>query len=222
MQVRGFRVEPAEVEAVLAAQPEVREAAVAAARDAGGASILVAYVAGTLSAEALQERLRAVLPDAMVPSRIVDVAGLPRTATGKVDRRALAALAASDAAAAHDDGAPFQPPITPVETALAGLWAEVIGVARVGRDQSFFALGGHSLSAARVIARMRDAFDVEIEVADLFERPRLAALAEHVDAQVRAREEVLNQLVDEIGELSPEELQAILDAAGTADAETSL
>ncbi|MET0397470.1 MAG: amino acid adenylation domain-containing protein, partial [Longimicrobiaceae bacterium] len=181
VKLRGFRVEPGEVEAALATHPAVREAAVAVREDAGGRR-LAAYVVPTEGAEAspaaLREHLAASVPDYMVPSAWTVLDALPRTPTGKVNRRALPA---PDTAGAGEHEAPR----TATEEVVAGILAVVLGVPRVGRGDGFFALGGHSLLATRVVARVREALGVELPLRALFEAPTAAALAERVDALLR-------------------------------------
>ena len=153
VKIRGMRIEPGEIEAVLLAHPGVRED-VAVVRDgASGLAAdrrLVAYVvpagAGDVSPAALREHLRAHLPEYMVPASIVLLDALPLTATGKLDRRALPEPAAAE------EG--YAAPRTPTEEVLAGIWAEVLGLERVGVHDDFFGLGGHSLVATRVVARI--------------------------------------------------------------------
>ncbi len=178
VKVRGVRVELGEIEAALAAHPAVRTAAVLAS---GGR--LVAYVAaggdaGALQPEALRGFLRARLPEAMVPAGVVVLAELPRTASGKVDGGALAALGWTPAAAGGDV------PRGAVAELLAGLWAEILGVdaVRLGAGDDFFALGGHSLAAARLLARVRRRFEVDLPLASLFAAPTLGGLAALVEA----------------------------------------
>ncbi|HVR29036.1 MAG TPA: amino acid adenylation domain-containing protein [Thermoanaerobaculia bacterium] len=164
VKIRGYRVEPAEVEAALEALDGVREAAVARRESAQGDGSLIAYVASTAPAPApgeLRRRLERRLPAFLVPDRLVAVEALPRTPNGKLDRAALAALDAGAAAPPAEHAAPS----TPVERRLARLWSEVLGVERVGRDDSFFEIGGNSLRAAVVVGRlcaeMGDVLDLE-------------------------------------------------------------
>ncbi|WP_412179758.1 AMP-binding enzyme, partial [Variovorax paradoxus] len=138
VKVRGFRIELGEIEAQLLAQAEVREAVVVAKEGPGGAR-LVGYVSAqagqVLDVARLRERLGAVLPDYMVPGALVVLEGLPLNANGKVDRKALPAPELDSARA-------YEAPEGEVEQALAGIWAEVLGVQRVGRNDNFFELGG--------------------------------------------------------------------------------
>ncbi len=183
VKVRGFRIEPAEVEAALLAAEGVREAAVAVREDVPGEKRLVAYVVPEAGAEpsaaGLRERLSARLPEYMVPSAFVVLETLPLNASGKVDRRALPAPERGPAPG-------HMAPRTPVEEVLSAVWAEVLRVERVGVEEGFFELGGHSLLAAQVAARVREALGVEVPLAALFEAPSLARYAEAVEAAMRA------------------------------------
>jgi hypothetical protein len=177
VKVRGFRIELGEIEARLAGHPGVREAVVLAREDAPGDRRLVAYVVGeeTAGAEALRAHLGAALPEYMVPAAFVRLDAFPLTPGGKVDRRALPAPE-GEAYAARE----YEPPVGETEAALAEIWAEVLRVERVGRHDHFFELGGHSLLAVRVISRVRQVLGAEVGIADLFEKPVLSTLAQHV------------------------------------------
>ncbi|HYH80222.1 MAG TPA: condensation domain-containing protein, partial [Longimicrobium sp.] len=182
VKIRGFRVELGEIEARLAAHPAVREAVVAAREDVPGEIRLVAYVVGgEVEAEALRAYLGEQLPEHMIPAAFVRLDALPLTPNGKVDRRALPA---PDASAYATRG--YEAPATETETALAEIWAEVLGVERVGRHDDFFDLGGHSLLAVRLISRVRRVLGVEVPLGDLFARPVLADLARGVEQMARA------------------------------------
>ncbi|HEY2739633.1 MAG TPA: non-ribosomal peptide synthetase, partial [Thermoanaerobaculia bacterium] len=176
VKIRGFRIEPGEVEAALAALAGVREAAVVVREDRPGDRLLVAYVAGETTAEALLPPLCEKLPDYMVPAAFVKLDALPLTPNGKVDRRAL------PAPEPQSPGKAPLAPRTPVEEILAGIWAEVLGHPAVGIHDDFFALGGHSLLAAQVISRIRRSFDVEIPLRRLFDLRTVAALAPEIMA----------------------------------------
>ncbi|HZF08424.1 MAG TPA: amino acid adenylation domain-containing protein [Thermoanaerobaculia bacterium] len=186
VKVRGFRIEPGEVEAALVSHPDVRAAAVEA-RPApparGGGRRLVAWVVGTPGmpgAAALRRYLLGKLPEPAVPSAFVFLPALPLTAQGKVDRRALAEPAE------EEEAGESIAPRTPFEEVLAGIWCEVLGRERLGAADDFFALGGHSLLATRVASRVRSAFGVEIPLSLLFEAPTLAGLAARIEATLRA------------------------------------
>ncbi len=184
VKMRGFRIEPGEIEAALVTLPGVLEAVVVVHEDrsAGGAGErrLVAYVAGEVTADALRTALRERLPDYMVPAAFVTLATLPLTPNGKVDRKALPAPERPGS----EEG--YQAPRTPVEEILAGIWAELLGLEWVGADDHFFELGGHSLLATRVTSRLRAILGVELPLRDLFEAPRLADLAARVEAARRS------------------------------------
>ncbi|QRK08658.1 non-ribosomal peptide synthase/polyketide synthase [Archangium violaceum] len=176
VKVRGVRIELEEVEAALLRQPGVRQAVVLA-RPHGRELRLEGFVAfaddTALTGEALRQALAAVLPDAMVPSRLTVLSTLPLTPNGKVDRKALAALP-MEAPEALPQG---EPPRGPVEELLAQLFCQVLGVETVRREDDFFHLGGHSLSATRLVARVRQSFGVELPLTALFSSPTVAGLA---------------------------------------------
>jgi amino acid adenylation domain-containing protein len=178
VKVRGHRIEPGEVESALCGHPAVRDALVTVRDDAAGERRLVAYLVpaeGGVDGDALRARLRRTLPEYMLPSAFVPLAAFPLTPTGKVDRRALPAPEAA-ARAAHTA------PRGATQEAVARIWAEVLGVERVGADEDFFALGGHSLLATRVVSRIRRAWGVELPLRALFEAPTVAGVAARVDA----------------------------------------
>jgi hypothetical protein len=177
VKVRGYRIELGEIEARLAEHPGVRAPVVLVREDAPGDRRLVAYHLGDepVAVDALRAHLAERLPEYMVPAAYVWMEAYPLTPNGKVDRRALPAPE-GDAYAAGE----YMAPVGETEEALAGIWAEVLGVERVGRHDNFFALGGHSLLAVRVISRMRQVLGAEVGIADLFEKPVLSTLAQHV------------------------------------------
>ena len=183
VKVRGFRIEPGEIEARLVEHPGVREAIVLVREDAPGEKRLVAYLAGdgTAGAEALRAHLGERLPAYMVPAAYVRLDALPLNANGKVDRAALPAPA-DDAFARRG----YEAPAGETEEALAGIWAEVLRVERVGRHDDFFELGGHSLLAVQVISRVRQELAVEVALGELFTRPALADFARGLEVAARA------------------------------------
>jgi len=186
VKVRGVRVELGEIEAALGRHPGLREAAVVV-RDVNDEAVLTAYVvvAAQPASEpaALRAFLRQSLPEAMVPSLFAFLEALPRTANGKLDRRALPA----PQEVRHAEGPAA--PRTPVEELLAGIWEEVLGVGPVSPGDDFFDLGGHSLLATQVMARMQDAFGVQFALRTLFDHSTLERLAAAVEAGLTDRTE---------------------------------
>src|SRR5215510_12544205 len=183
VKVRGFRIEPGEIEAALVRHESVSQAVVVARPDRAGGSQLVGYVvlaAGAqVDAAALRAHVGSRLPEYMVPSAIVVLEHLPLTANGKLDRGALPApeVRASVLRLAR----------SPREELLCALFAEVLGLERVGIDDDFFALGGHSLLATRLISRMRSSLEVEVSIRSLFETPTVAGLVERLGEAGAAR-----------------------------------
>ncbi|NTX36076.1 amino acid adenylation domain-containing protein, partial [Myxococcus sp. CA033] len=181
VKLRGMRVEPGEVEALLARHPEVREVAVLAREVTAGELSLVAFIVPDVGLDAarvstaLRAWLRQQLPEHLVPSVLMTLSTLPLTTSGKVDRRALGVmpLERGDASGAVPGGEPRGK----LEALLAGLFQQVLGVERVGRDSDFFDLGGHSLSATRLLARVQHAVGVELPLSALFSHATVASLA---------------------------------------------
>jgi acyl carrier protein len=182
LKVRGIRVEPAEIEAVLRAVEGIADCCVGPWEPEPGDLRLAAWCVAPagLDAAAVRAALRARLPGHLVPERFVAVAGLPRLANGKVDRAGLPAPGPGDATA----GVPV-PPRTEIERRLAQLWCGVLGRESIGVHDDFFALGGHSLLATRLIARVRDAFGLEVPLLALFEGPTVAGMAAAVERTAR-------------------------------------
>jgi amino acid adenylation domain-containing protein len=209
VKVRGHRVELGEIEAALLRHPAVAAAAAAVREDAPGEAKLVAYVvaaAGALPPPAAELRaaLAERLPAHALPQAVVVLDRLPLTRHGKLDRRALPAPP-STSEGEH------APPRTETESVLAGIWAEVLGVDRVDVDRDFFELGGHSLLVARVAARVREAFGVELPLRALFDASTVAALAVQVDTAVR-RGEAADSAFSPSPGAAAEELGALVEA----------
>jgi amino acid adenylation domain-containing protein len=187
VKIQGYRIEPEEVEAALAAAPGVKHAAVVA-RDAGAAGLqLVAFFVPDDAAEATPDRVRAFvegrLPKYMVPSQLVVVDAIPLTPSGKLDRRALIDRAAERPRDVRPDlDQPFVAPSSPVEQTLAAVWEEILGLDRVGADDDFFDLGGHSLLAGRILALVKDRLHVSVSIQALFEASTVRRLAAVVGA----------------------------------------
>ncbi|MGA5036763.1 non-ribosomal peptide synthase/polyketide synthase [Streptomyces capoamus] len=174
VKIRGFRIEPGEVEAALLDHPDVADAAVTA-REHGGRLMLVGYVvpAGERapSADDLRVALRRTLPDHMVPTAFVPLDRIPRTTSGKTDRRALPAPPAQP-----DSSTPYVAPRSGTEERLAAIWAEVLGVERVGARDNFFALGGDSILSIQIVSRARQA-GLALTTKDVFRHQTVAELA---------------------------------------------
>jgi amino acid adenylation domain-containing protein len=189
VKIRGFRIEPGEIEHVLAEHPGVAQAAVMV-RDHEGDKRIVAYVVpepGVAVADAgvqadLAQYLRARLPDYMMPSTVMPIAAIPLTPNGKLDRKALPAPA--DAIAGRE-------PRNHREEVLCRLFAELLGVEKVGIDIDFFAHGGHSLLATRLIGRIRTEFDVDVKATTVFRNPTVAQLAARLDELAPSRRPLL-------------------------------
>src|SRR5207253_11514261 len=177
VKLRGFRIEPGEIEAALTAQVGVSQAAVIARPDGAGGQRLIGYVVAAagaaLDTAALRSALSRQLPDYMVPQALVVLERLPLTPNGKLDRRALPE---PELGSPHSHRAPR----TPQEAILCALFAEVLGVERVGVDDNFFERGGHSLLATRLISRIRATLNVEVAIRSLFEAPSVEALAQRL------------------------------------------
>ncbi len=173
VKIRGYRIEPGEVQAALAALDGVGQAVVIAREDRPGDKRLVGYVTGTAEPAKLRAALAERLPPYMVPAAVVALDALPLTVGGKLDRRALPAPE-------YQDTASYRAPSTLTEEILTGIYAQVLGVARVGVDDSFFDLGGDSLSAMRLIAAVNTALDAGLSVRAVFEAPTVAQLAPRV------------------------------------------
>ncbi|MDH0732056.1 amino acid adenylation domain-containing protein [Pseudomonas sichuanensis] len=177
VKIRGVRIELGEIESRLATLPGINEAVVLAREDQPGEPRLVAYFTPQADVDAatpenLRAQLQAHLPEYMVPVAFVELAALPLTANGKLDRRALPK---PERSALFEQG--FQAPEGELENALAQLWAELLQVERVGRHDHFFTLGGHSLLAMRMVSQVRLRLGVELTLAKLFANAELAAVA---------------------------------------------
>lgn len=191
VKLRGYRIELGEIETALRAQDPIRDAVVVTWRASADDVRLVAYVVPTAPVpdpaalwSTLRPALASHLPEYMLPATLVPVDRFPRTGSGKIDRRALPEPVWREAG----DGGPVAPR-TPVEEQLAQLWREVLGLAEVGVHDNFFALGGHSLTATRLIARIRATLGVDLPLRLLFSAPTIAELADLVvdpTGQIRA------------------------------------
>ncbi|WP_375745203.1 amino acid adenylation domain-containing protein [Corallococcus interemptor] len=183
VKVRGFRVEPREIEAVLAQAPGVDEACVVARPDPSGGKRLVAYFVardeGSTAIDPLRAFMKGRLPDYMVPSAWVPLAALPLTPHGKLD---VKALPEPEAVSGNQGTRQRTPPRTPTEELIAGVWSDVLQGAPLGVDDDFFELGGHSLMATQAATRMSGIFGLELSLTDFFAKPTIATLAAHIDS----------------------------------------
>ncbi|MFL6284241.1 MAG: amino acid adenylation domain-containing protein [Pyrinomonadaceae bacterium] len=181
VKVRGFRIELGEIEAALRSQPSVQDAVVMVDGE-GEAKRLLGFVIAepdeSVEVNALRQRLRQTLPEYMVPAVIQVLLAWPLTPNGKLDRKALPAPDFASASA-------YRAPRTPREEALCALFAEVLGLERVGIDDNFFSSGGHSLMATRLVSRIRSTLGVELAIRTLFEAPTVADLSEWIDKPTR-------------------------------------
>ncbi|MDA3664239.1 amino acid adenylation domain-containing protein [Mycobacterium xenopi] len=184
VKIRGYRIELGEIQAALAALDGVEQAVVTAREDRPGDKRLVGYVTGTADPAEVRRQLAEQLPDYMVPAAVVVLDTLPRTPTGKLDKRALPTPE-------YADTDRYRPPSSPTEEILAGIYAQILGLARVGADDSFFDLGGDSLSAMRLVAAVNAGLDAGLSVRTVFETPTVAQLAGRIGVEAAGRLEPL-------------------------------
>ncbi len=181
VKIRGFRIELGEIESILSEHEAVREVKVIAREDAAGDKRLVAYIVPdgkcVLPLDVLREHLKGKLPEYMIPGAFMLLEKIPLTPNGKVDHRALPAPEYTRSALGEE----YAGPETPVERALAEIWADVLGVKQVGVNDNFFQLGGHSLLAVRLFVRIRKWSGVDLPLAILFRTPTVRGLAEILD-----------------------------------------
>jgi acyl carrier protein len=182
VKVRGFRVEPGEIETLLCRHPDVLECVISVCEDATGEKRLVAYIVTSagqhLTSGQLRDYLKEKLPEYMIPSAFVLLDSLPLTASGKVDRRGLPAPDGSRPELAEA----YVAPRNVTEKLLTTIWVEVLKLEKVGIYDDFFELGGHSLLATRVVSRIREVFRIELPLRALFEKPTVAGLSKHIEA----------------------------------------
>ncbi len=200
VKIRGFRIELGEVEALITQHPLVQEAVVIVQKDAQNHKRLVAYVVTEATAQELDKFIRTKLPDYMVPATFVTMAHLPLTANGKVDQRALPLPE-------WQRSQEFVAPSNPVESTLASIWSEVLGIAEIGIKDNFFELGGDSILSLQIIARSQQA-GIQITAQQLFNHQSIQALATVAD-------QAANQVADQF-------TQKILAPQGLVTGEASL
>lgn len=214
IKLRGFRIEPGEIEIALKQHQAIRDAIVIKRTSAHGDDHLVAYVVGepnmNVESSALRIWLSTSLPAYMIPNHFVALDRFPLTTSGKIDRRKLPAVQTD---MSHDAEREHVEPRMPVERFLADCWREVLHVERVSIHDNFFDLGGHSLSATQLVSRIRDQFDIELPLYRVFERPTLELLAIEIVQQqaLNQREQVdLEALLSELESLSDDDSEILL------------
>jgi amino acid adenylation domain-containing protein len=209
IKLRGFRIELGEIEAVLTGHSEVLQSVVLLREDTPGDKRLVAYVTtrgiAAATANLLRAYLKEKLPEYMVPSAFVFLDDMPLTANGKLDRKALPAP--DQSYREFEDG--FVAPGNPLEELIAGIWAEVLKLEKVGIRDNFFDLGGHSLKATQVMSRVREAARLDMPLRALFEGPTVAELASRVGQAISEAAELqeLAQTLAEVEALSQQDLE---------------
>lgn len=219
VKMRGFRIEPEEIEAVLQEHPAVCDSLVEAREDVPGDRRLVAYVVEDPGFQAtsefqlvpqLRRWLRERLPECFMPALFIVLDKLPLTPNGKVDRRALPAPDSST----HLAEETLISPRTPEEEKIAEIWTEVLGIDPIGMEANFFDLGGHSLLATRVMTRIREAFGVNVPLRVLFDSPTIAAAAAYV-ANAREQSDVsrIAEIIEKLTRLSEDETRSLLQQA---------
>lgn len=191
VKLRGFRIELGEIETALLRHPQIKDALVILREDVADNKYLAAYIISENGAEINRDELRAFikkdLPDYMAPATYTLLDAFPLLPNGKINRRALPQPQESDMSSAEKIA-----PRTPVEELLASIWKDVLKVENIGANDNFFDLGGHSLLATQMVSRIRDAFDVEMELKDIFEAPLLSALALKIE-ELRLKDSALKQ-----------------------------
>jgi hypothetical protein len=195
--VRGVRIELGEIEGLLRDHPMIKDVAIVSHEERDGGNSLCAYVVlkEPTDPSLLRAYLATSLPHYMLPSYFVELEALPRTLSGKVDRRALP----KPEQARSEQSMPYVAPRTPMEEALVEIWGRVLGLKRIGIHDNFFVLGGHSLLATQLLSRIRGAFDVELHLRSLFDGPTVAEQALAV-TQLQAEQDD-EQMVGLLGEI---------------------
>jgi acyl carrier protein len=215
VKLRGFRVEPGEIETLLGRHPAVRQAVVTLHEDKPSEPFatlkrLVAYVVPMQTQAPDTTQLRSFLsnrlPSYMVPSAFVFLDRLPFTPNGKVDRKALPPPDTST----RDSKKPFTPPCTAMEKTVAEIWFQVLHVERIGVHDDFFELGGHSLLATQVVWRVRNALKIDLPLRALFEHPTVASLAVRVEEAQGACAAEMEDLLTDLESLTDKEAVELL------------
>ncbi|MGB8509156.1 MAG: condensation domain-containing protein, partial [Pyrinomonadaceae bacterium] len=198
VKVRGMRIELGEIEAAVSALGGVAEAAAMVREDRAGDRRVVCYVVmeggEEINVAEMRRQLRERLPEYMVPSAMVEVERMPVSAHGKLDRARLPQLEKSH----HEHGADYVAPRTHVEEMLAAIWSEVLGAESLSAHDDFFELGGHSLIATQVMSRVREAFNIELPVRNLFETSTIAGLAQSIEQELRGGQDMQTGSIERI------------------------
>jgi surfactin family lipopeptide synthetase C len=228
IKIRGFRIELGEIESVLCEHPAVKQAVVNVREEGNGDKKLIAYLVAEQEPGPSQTELRGFLsgklPDYMLPSFFVSLSEFPLTSNGKIDRQALAAADLTTCAIARE----YSAPRTAVEEVIAGIWAEVLNLERIGIDDNFFEVGGHSLLAIQVLSRLLEIFHIDLPLRALFDAVTVAELAERVVAREPrpGQAEKIARVVKKMEGISSEEKQKMLQAKrlerGIADESPSI
>lgn len=211
-KIRGFRVEPAEIESAICEHPGIGQAVVTPRESDSGDVRLIAYLTatndGAASSAGLRGFLKDKLPSHMIPAVFVTIDAMPLTRNGKIDRSALP----DPSCLRPETDVPFVPASSPLETELTNIWAEVLEIDRVGIHDNFFDLGGHSLAASRVISRVVQTFNFDLSLKALFDAPTVAEMARVIQA-TEARNATgsdRERMPGEIGATSAEEVPKAL------------
>jgi len=204
VKIRGYRIELGEIEAVLSQHQQITDAVAVVSVDSRGEKRLAAYVVAdhSITTSELKSYLKQRLPEYMIPHYIVRLDQLPLTPNGKLDRRALP----EPEAAREQAGEGYIAPGNAVEEVLARIWSEVLGIKVVGINDNFFQLGGHSLLATQFVSRVREAFGLELPLAEVFEKPSIAELALAI-AQLQAEQGIGNcKTIDKVSPANADQL----------------
>ncbi len=197
VKIRGFRIELGEIEALISQYPGVRETVVIVRDSSADSQRIVAYVVPSIEqplVSQLRSFLESKLPNYMIPAAFVTLEALPLTLNGKIDRQALPVPESTQILPSAD----IIPASTPIENLLAGIWAEVLGIDKVGIYNNFFELGGHSLIATRVISQIRQVFQIELPLRCLFERPIIAELAKEIASAIDVNAKIAATNIEQI------------------------
>jgi len=218
VKLRGYRIELGEIESILTRHPAVRESVVAVREDVPGDKRLVAYIVAhdkqVCSASELRDDLKERVPDYMTPSSFVFLEALPLTANGKIDRGALP----SPDGALRERETEYVAPRTPLEEVLAGVWAELLSIERVGVHDNFFALGGHSLLVTQLLARLLTMFKTELPLIAVFQCPTIAEFAEAVKSYESkpGQTDRIAAAIRKVQQMSPADKAALLNRRSAA------